>query len=498
MHRAAAIACRSCTPLLAGIAITLASNAPAQTPTQFVVRTPTAMATAMLTEAAIADFDGDGDLDVCGGTSLFSPIRQLLLRNDGAERFTDVTATHLPVATTTTYATVPFDMDGDGDLDLFVSKLGASRLWRNTGLSVFVDASAGLPAAAQNHLRVVAADFDGDGDVDLAAAGNSLNSSQNRLLVNNGGGTFTAIDPFPGNSSLAITAVDFDGDGDQDLAVGMSFGVSLYRNDGNLVFTDVSALWLPALGTSITRDVAAGDLDGDGDLDLVVTRHNAGADPVLRNTGSAFVLAAPLSFAGGNTNAFALADVDDDGDLDIARSVIGAPLALDINDGTGTFAAAPSRLPVVTSNAGVLLTADFDRDGDRDLLLCAPFVPPSLLVNRHRDLQTGPAILGQAWTIDVWSAPGYATLDHLSRLAIGLARLPQPLPIPGFGLLWIDLGAPYLATDGIVFASTGRHQFTFLVPALPQLAGIELHLQALVEQARAPARFTAYRSIVVQ
>jgi hypothetical protein len=166
----------------------------------------------------VADFDGDSDLDVCAsGTRLLQPPRQWLLRNDGAERFADLSAT-LPPANESTLCTVAFD--ADGDVDLFVSKLICpSRLWLNTGLGVFVDASAGLPPAATSHTRIVAGDFDGDGDLDLAAAGNALAFGRNRLLVNQGGGTFTAVDPFPGSASNAIVTADFDGDSDLDLAL---------------------------------------------------------------------------------------------------------------------------------------------------------------------------------------------------------------------------------------------------------------------------------------
>ena len=71
-----------------------------------------------------------------------------------------------------------------------------------------------------------------------------------------------------------------------------------------------------------------------------------------------------------------------------------APLSLDVNGGSGTFTAAPSRLPSVVSNAspGLFVCADFDRDGDRDLLITTPVTPaPTMLVNRHRDLDPGTA-----------------------------------------------------------------------------------------------------------
>jgi hypothetical protein len=84
------------------------------------------------------------------------------------------------------------------------------------------------------------------------------------------------------------------------------------------------------------------------------------------------------------------------------------------------------------------------------------------------------------------------------RLGIGLAELTPPLPVPGFGELSIDLGAGYTFFEGVVLVSAGSCTLQFAVPPAPGLVGLPLYLQALAEQARAPARFTAAFRVAVQ
>ena len=225
---------------------------------------------------------------------------------------------------------------------------------------------------------------------------------------------------------------------------------------------------------------------------------NAGADVVLRNTGSAFVVTSTLTTPFSGTKSLFVADVDEDGDLDLFRGAISGAITLAINDGLGAFTLAPTRLPTSTAFSPVLIPGDFDRDGDVDVLIGEFFTPTALLVNRHRDLRPGQPVIGQTWNVEVWSEPGYATLHHTARLAIALAPHPQPVNVPGLGELWLDLGSGYVFFEGVVLAGLGRHTFSLPLPPLPTLIGLPLHLQALSEQARAPARFTAHFAVIVQ
>jgi hypothetical protein len=352
-----------------------------------------------------------------------------------------------------------------------------------------------------DHLSGVARDFDGDGDVDLVLMAGYFSASQDQLLRNNGAGVFTAVPLSLGAGSTSVAAADIDLDGDLDLLLGTQGGPRAHRNDGIAGFTDMTSAWLAGVPTGIVTSVALGDLDGDGDPDLVLGRQNVATDLILSNTGNGFVVTAALAGGVAGTKSCVLFDCDEDGDLDLARGNVSAVVSLALNDGAGAFVLAPSRLPTVQGISPTLRVGDFDRDGDGDLLVLEALpltTTMRLLANRHRDLVAGPATVGQNWIVDVASEPGYATLNHVCRLGIGVAALASPLVVPGFGELWVDLDAGYVVAETVVLASLGVQRHTFAVPPWPQLVGLPLHVQALVEQARGPAHFTACRRVVIQ
>lgn len=460
---------------------------------QFVARTPPALASLHLAHAAAADLDGDGDLDLCGGSIPLVVPRQVLLRNDGPERFTDLSAS-LPALPGSNPAqlTVPFDMDLDGDLDLYVSP---GRLWRNVGNLTFVDAAANLPAGITTSLGCVAADLDADGDLDLAMVGLPL-FGYSRILVNQGNGVFVVSPGSVPPPGFGLVVSDFDQDGDPDIAVAGSNTLKLLRNDGNWLFTDVTTSWTPGIGSVQCTGVATADLDGDGTPELWVS--GASGSMLLHFANGAFAVASTLSTL-VQGNSFVVADVDEDSDLDIVgSSLLGPAVHLAVNDGAGNSTLAPSRLSIASVGSSKLVGGDFDGDGDVDFVIADSAGAVRLVVNRHRDLAPGQPAVGQPWNVQMVSEPGYATLHHTARVAVAVAPLPSPSAIPGFGDLWLDLSFGYAAFDNIVFANVGQCTFSFAVPLAPQLVGVPLYSQGLLEQSRAPARLTAYFGVVVQ
>ena len=240
--------------------------------------------------AAVLDYNGDGfeDLFVADG------VRSILYQNDGRGHFTDVTvraglasADGKGIAATGVAAG---DVDGDGWPDLLVTDaFGPTRLFRNRGDGTFEEITdrSGLSVAG-NARSAAFADVDGDGDLDLfvCVTGDYYNqmpdppydardARPNHLYLNDGHGHFTDATAAWGLDkdtrwSLSSLFADYDGDGRTDLLVTNDFGLKgLYRNEGGH-FRDVAGragVETRAYGMS----GAWADFDGDGNLDLYTT-----------------------------------------------------------------------------------------------------------------------------------------------------------------------------------------------------------------------------------
>jgi len=309
--------------------------------------------------AAWGDFDGDGDLDLAM-TGLTTPglTATRVYRNDGGTTFTALAGSFLPVfAGNLAWG----DYDGDGDLDLLVTGVtstvagvgvAATRLYRNDA-GAFTAVGHPFPNC---YLGAAAwGDYDNDGRCDLVLTGTSENAALFAgLWHNQGGGAFAdAGAGLPGDDLGPALWGDFDHDGDLDLLFGGNsndgFITRLYRNDGG-TFSDVNAGLLPVLWAS----AAWGDYDNDGDLDLILE----GYDPVAQVARSILYRNDAGTFVdSGNTfhnlylGVVSWADYDNDGDLDLlsAGNEVGADLViLDRNNSaTANLApAAPSGLAV--------------------------------------------------------------------------------------------------------------------------------------------------------
>ena len=308
--------------------------------------------------AALGDVDGDGDLDAVlanGGGQ-----QNRLFRNDGIGVFFDATPL-LPPDADDTRAVAAGDVDGDGDFDLlFGNSFQQNRLHLGDGTGSFADATGQLPADMDVTTALALGDVDGDGDPDLLL-GNDF-GLPSRLYRNGGTGVFSdATGQLPGDAgpTVSVALADVDGDGDLDALIGEGaflgsflFGVQdrLYFNGGAGVFSDATGL-LPG-DAHLTSSIAPGDVDGDGDLDLLL-----GSDDLL--TGINLQNRLYLNLGGGAfadasgqlppdaeaTRAVALDDLDGDGDLDALIGNGFQQNRLYLGDGTGSFADATGQLP---------------------------------------------------------------------------------------------------------------------------------------------------------
>ncbi|HJN45973.1 MAG TPA: CRTAC1 family protein [Vicinamibacterales bacterium] len=274
--------------------------------------------------AAFADMDNDGDYDlVNGATGAGAPNN--IFQNDGQGFFTDATPASMAARAEATRGMVTFDMDGDGDLDIFaVSGFQGSddpagernELYRNNGNLQFTAIESGAAYDAEAGQGVTDTDYDGDGDIDLLAP----NGSGRLIVLRNDAGVFTQVTPsgigIDRDADSGITMADIDTDGDQDmLIVGVDASDDrvgyLFRNAGNGTFTRLREF---ADFEGFMGGFA--DLDNDQDLDLVF----AGDDVSYLNDGAGVFTPGPAVPTTGidDPRAIAFADIDGDGDLDFA------------------------------------------------------------------------------------------------------------------------------------------------------------------------------------
>jgi len=250
---------------------------------------------------AVGDVNGDGleDLFVGGADGQNS----LLFIQESGGAFSSRTIAALATERQAEDVdAVFFDADGDGDQDLYLVRGGnqvpagnvqlADRLLLNDGRGVFVSCMEdALPAINTNGSCVRPADYDGDGDMDLFIGSRSLpgaygHSPVHFLLENDGKGNFRNVYDRRMMNPDALAMVtgacwtDVDGDGDPDLVVaGEWMPLILLENRGG-AFIDVSEEWGLAASSGWWNCVVAGDVDGDGDMDLV--GGNLGLNSMLR------------------------------------------------------------------------------------------------------------------------------------------------------------------------------------------------------------------------
>ncbi len=278
----------------------------------------------------LLDVDADGDLDVyaiqSGGllASDGPPVSNRLFENDGTGHFTDVTERAGVGDTGYGMGCAAGDVDGDGDVDLYVTNVGRDTLYRNRGDGTFEDATtaAGLGDTGWG-TSAAFVDIDGDRDLDLyvvrylvwaperepechAADGSpdycgpsAFDAPASDLLYrNDGDGTFTDISLSAGlrtafGNGLGVVCGDFDGDGRVDVYVANDgMANQLWRNVGGGRFADVALVAgcaVNALGAvEAGMGVSAADIDGDDDLDLVLAHLAGETDTAYRNDGTTF------------------------------------------------------------------------------------------------------------------------------------------------------------------------------------------------------------------
>lgn len=224
-------------------------------------------------------------------------------------------------------------------------------------------------------------DYDNDGDLDLITTGQvSSNNYITRICRNNGDMTFTDINAgLPGLFWSNVAWGDYDNDGDLDILITGDLSTTqycsrIYRNDGNDTFTDINA-GFPGLHDGA---VAWADMDNDGDLDCIVSGMlypSGHVNTIYRNDGNDTFTAQSNGFPLIRHSSYAWGDYDNDNDPDLLMcgyvSEYNYISRLYRNDGNFVFTDVAAGLQPVFNSS--VRWGDYDADGDLDILLCGQY-----------------------------------------------------------------------------------------------------------------------------
>ena len=396
--------------------------------------------------AALADFDGDGDLDaylVQSGSlyDLEPGVERLANRlyiNRGDGFFEEAENANGAGDQGYGMGVAVGDYDNDGDVDLFVTNVGPNVLYRNDGHGNFEDVSIQAGVGDPGWGTAAAfVDLDGDRDLDLFHA-NYINWSEvtelqcfisgvptycppqnyqsaavDRLFRNNGDGSFTDISLEVGlnrafGNGFGVVTGDFDRDGNIDIFVANDMMVNqLWLNRGSFQFDEEAMLRGVAVDeygvAKAGMGVASGDIDDDGDVDLLVVNLQGQTDSFFRNEGDYFVDATSALGLASSSRRYTrwgviLTDFDNDGRLDLyeangrvdpstayTNDLRAEPNVLFRGTANGKFVEIDpkggTKQALIHSSRGTAV-GDVDNDGGLDLLVVNRDGPAYLLMNR--------------------------------------------------------------------------------------------------------------------
>ena len=342
-------------------------------------------------QCTLVDIDADGDKDIVFANGQSYSTLGVLLKpriyvNNGTGVFADETDIRAAGITGCFRGVEAGDVDRDGDWDLILAQDFNRRplLLLNNGAGVFIDDTiARLPNIPMSSSRAQFGDIDNDGDLDILLCNSGTTrfgtTGRPRLFINGGTGFFTdaSLTQFPStNLSEQMDCVFGDIDNDLDLDFHVATRASaanssqLWINNGAGTFARLATFVTDA--TAYSYDF--GDIEGDGDLDLIGV--NAGAtntELLLRNNGAGTSWTAvnaqisPNPTVDDNDSRFI--DFDNDGDIDLLVAALGGADRIYRNNGTGTFTQVTTGiLPSIVDSSLDVKVGDVTGDGKPDII----------------------------------------------------------------------------------------------------------------------------------
>jgi hypothetical protein len=397
---------------------------------------------------ALVDYNGDGLVDIyflngapLRGAATEGPApRNALYRNEGGWRFVDVTGQAGVGDTGFGLGVAAGDYDNDGHQDLFVNNHGPNVLYRNNGDGTFTETTdrAGMGGGRKVGAGACLFDMDGDGDLDLYVANYVKFTYETHFVPypdgfpqyvsprgypfepdvvyrNQGDGTFTDVSAESGvgqhaGSGMGMVCADYDKDGDTDVFVLNDVqGNFLFASDGSGHLEEVgltAGTAYNAYGEELgSMGVDCGDYDNDGWLDFFMTSYQGQLPVLYRNTGNGSFKDVTL-FAGAGEGSLpyvnwgtGLVDFDNDGDRDLFIACGHLQDNIDLYDDTTSYhvrnivlmnrgdgkfvnvsdACGDGLLPQLSSRGAAF--DDLDNDGDIDAVILNSRQQPTLLRN---------------------------------------------------------------------------------------------------------------------
>ena len=312
------------------------------------------------------DFNADGWADLSIVNEISADLRVFLNRADGGGLFDPFLVPPSPVGNRASPSD-PSDFNRDGLADLCVANIDDDTVSILLGHGDGTFAPQQTVAVGPAPRGIAALDVDGDGDTDIVNTNSQAGLMNLSLLLNNGAGVFGPATFFPSGASgaWALAAGDMNQDGILDLVIGartqQRIVVHLGQGDGTFLPSEVEnsagAVWMLVLG----------DVNGDGTEDVAAVNSTSNNGAIFLGDGAGHLSAAQVYPTGSFTLASDLADLDGDLDLDWLTSSYGGDWRLFENNGAGAFTLDESFDP--TSAASCALAVDLENDRDLDLAL---------------------------------------------------------------------------------------------------------------------------------